>query len=478
MGEGETRIYQKGPLTIGIHTPERKHLNLLKEEFTALVEGCIFTPQYKSGNWDGRICMISMDGSMPYGLLTDLLRAHKKLFPEVKIRVDDSVKEMYRRGASITPNYDLSLVPYPYQTDCIEKSLTYGVGIVRSSVSSGKSLMISYIIKTLLESGTISNCLLLVPNKSLVEQFYSDMGEYGLSNIISVGRVYQKYKDWDNQVVIATWQTMMNNTDRLPHYQSVIVDETHTVRGKVLRDILSQMVNAKFRLGFTGTMPPGKLESWNVKSFLGPIIADYSSGELAEQGYISKCNVRIYNIQYQNDYNGTYDDVKDAIFNNEFRLNMVRNIIQEADSNILVLVGKVAKEGDILKEWLETRLEGKEIVFLSGRDDVDKREMWRKECEVKRNIVLIATYAIFQQGINIPSLKYILLASPFKSKVRVLQSVGRALRKHIDKKDGAWIYDIQDVAKYLDKHGNIRSRYYSSEGFNVEDIVVEEGQTF
>ena len=115
-------------------------------------------------------------------------------------------------------------------------------------------------------------------------------------------------------------------------------------------------------------------------------------------------------------------------------------------------------------------------MFLSGRDDVDEREKWRKRMEKRKDIVLIATYGILSTGVNIPSLSHVVLASPFKSKIRVLQSIGRALRKHEKKEDtGATIYDIQDQTKYLSKHNGIRSRYYSMEGFEIKETILNEG---
>jgi len=147
-------------------------------------------------------------------------------------------------------------------------------------------------------------------------------------------------------------------------------------------------------------------------------------------------------------------------------------IHDQLDHNVLLLVGKVEKEGDYLKDILGTN---KEVVFLSGRDSVETREMWRAEMKNRKDVALIATYGIFQQGINIPNLKYIILASPFKSKIRVLQSIGRALRKHADKENGAYIFDLHDHTTFFEKHGDVRYRYYDAEKFHIEEHLFEEG---
>ena len=257
----------------------------------------------------------------------------------------------------------------------------------------------------------------------------------------------------------------------------IVVSNCHSTKANELKKIMSKSLKARYRLGFTGTMHSSNLDNWNVKSFIGPVIREYSSGFLAEQGYVSKCNIKMLNVEYLNDeWEGTYDEVRDEIFNNEYRIGIIKNVIDKLDHNVLVLVGKVEKEGEFLKEKIKNAT-SKEVVFLSGRDDIEVRERWRQECGERKDVVIIATYGIFQQGINIPSLKYVILASPYKSKVRVLQSVGRALRKHSDKKDGAVIFDIHDHIKYFKEHGNIRLRFYDSEKFDIKEYLFEEGNS-
>jgi superfamily II DNA or RNA helicase len=252
----------------------------------------------------------------------------------------------------------------------------------------------------------------------------------------------------------------------------LIISNCHATKAHQLKKILVKSVRAKYRLGFTGTMHSSILDNWNTKSYLGPILKEYPSGLLADKGFISKCNVNILNLEYMGEkIEGTYDEVKDIVFTNKFRTNIINNLVNKLDHNVLLLVGKVEKEGDYLLENLSTN---KELVFLSGRDSVDEREKWRNKMKDRKDIALIATYGIFQQGINIPNLKYIILASPFKSKIRVLQSIGRALRNHADKENGAYIFDLHDHTTFFEKHGNIRYRYYDSEKFKINEYLFEE----
>jgi len=476
VGYELVNISQHNPMLIKINTEDINYLDDIKDIFTERVEGFQFMPQYRSGGWNGTTCMIhKFQNTMPYGLLFDFIREHRKCFPRHKLTVDPEVKEIFK-GPKFIPRYNLSLYPRNYQKESIRACLDYTKGIIRSATASGKSLVISYIVKTLLEreKSGVKNAIIIVPTITLVEQFFGDMMEYGIPEDY-IGRVHGKSKQWDQPITISTWQTLKNNHDQLTNYNCVIVDEVHQSKAFQLKKILVKSVRAKYRLGFTGTMHSGVLDNWNTKSFLGPILKEYPSGLLADKGFISKCNVNVLNLEYKGEaYEGTYDEVKDEVFTNSFRISLINDLVDRLDHNVLLLVGKVEKEGDYLKDILSTN---KEVVFLSGRDSVEVREEWRERMKHRKDVALIATYGIFQQGINIPNLKYIILASPFKSKIRVLQSIGRALRTHADKENGAYIFDLHDHTTFFEKHGDVRYRYYDSEKFHISEYLFEEGDT-
>jgi superfamily II DNA or RNA helicase len=468
-------ISQQNPMLIKINTEDVDYIDDMREHFTEYVEGFQYMPQYRSGGWNGKTCMMHKFNTLPYGLLFELMKAHKKYFPRHELTVDPEVKAIFR-GPTFIPRYNLSLYPRNYQKESIRACLNYTKGIIRSATASGKSLVISYIVKTLLErkKSGVENAIIIVPTISLVEQFYGDMIEYGIPEDF-IGRVHGKSKQWDYPITISTWQTLRNNHDKLMNYNCVIVDEVHQSKAFELKKILVKSIRARYRLGFTGTLHSGVLDNWNTKSYLGPVLKEYPSGLLADKGFISKCNVNVLNLEYKGErHEGTYDEVKDEVFTNEFRLSIINKLVDSLDHNTLLLVGKVEKEGDYLKDNLNTN---KEVVFLSGRDSVELREEWRGKMADRKDVALIATYGIFQQGINIPNLKYIILASPFKSKIRVLQSIGRALRSHADKENGAYIFDLHDHTTFFEKHGDIRYRYYDSEKFHISEYLFEEGDT-
>lgn len=445
-------------------------LKSIDEYFTASVPNAHFMPQVRAGLWSGKVKLFDLNKqSLPYGLLSDLLKGVKKLYPEEYIGIDSTVKNIYK-GTDVVPDYNLTRFPYYYQKDCIEACLKYSKGIIRSATASGKSLTITYIIKALMENNLVKHTLIVVPTTALVEQFYADMIEYGIAKSY-LGKVYEGHNDFDKDIVISTWQSLMRNHKYLPNYNCIIFDEVHLLKSTELTKICKKSIHANYRYGFTGTLPDNRLDMLNIKSYLGPVLREYGAGQLSEEGFISKANINVIHFNHGVDFIGEYNEIKEQAFQDKARLKLLSDIAIGVDRNILILVGLVEKEGQVLEAYIREKT-NKTVIFLSGKDKVDEREHWRKECGVRKDIILIATYQIFSTGLNIPSLKYVIFGSPFKSEIRVLQSIGRALRLHADKLDGAIIYDIIDECEYLDKHGNKRLKYYKNEGFKVTEFNI------
>lgn len=464
------RLEMKDRKKISIRTNSRKYITSMIESFTRHVPGYYHMPLYRSGSWNGKSCMINgTNHTLPYGLLIDYMRFHKEIWPDIKLEIDDDVKSLFR-GFPLEVKYDLNLLPRPYQKESIEICLKRAKGIIRSATASGKSLVISYIIKNLMDNKLIEKSLIVVPSISLIEQFYSDMIDYGMK--YDIGKVFSKSHEWNKDIVISTWQSLSKNHKMLPNYDLVIVDECHGVKSHELKKIMA-LSAAHYKFGFTGTLHIDDLDNWNTKAYIGPILKEYPSGLLAEQGFISKCNVKSILINYLDPPKGPYLYIKDIVFKNQFRLKFIANLVESLNHNVLLLVG-LLDEGHMLKKCLE-KYTKKEVVFLSGKDDVDIREEWRqKMMKGNSDIALIATYGIMAQGINIPNLKYMVMASPFKAKIRVLQSIGRTLRKHEDKQEGSYIFDICDQVKFFKKHGEIRHKFYQTEKFDIEVQEVNE----
>jgi len=254
-----------------------------------------------------------------------------------------------------------------------------------------------------------------------------------------------------------------------------VISNCHTSNAKVLRDILYGCHNASFRIGMTGTMPSNKLDELNVMSYIGPVLKTFRGRDLADLGYISKCTVKMIHIEYTDEPSGDYQNVRDEVFLKEYRVGLIKHIISETPNSILILVEKVEKEGDPLTDIIRESFPNKKVVFLSGRDSSEERERWRNDMNDNDDIVIIATYPVMQQGTNIKSLRTIILASPTKSFIRVIQSLGRVLRKHVSKElGGAELYDLGDECKYLTDHAEKRERHYEKERHEIKIIKLKE----
>lgn len=469
-------------LKFKIDTDEYDYLSELNNYFSAYTEGFRFSPLYKTGQWDGKIYMLNKTNlTLPIGLLTDFLRFHKKYFNDYKLNLDEDLKNIIKKED--ISNLELEpckLWDYrDYQEFSIKKAIEYKRGIIRACTGAGKTLIIYGIIKNLLKYQKISNAIIIVPSVSLIKQFYSDIIEYGIDKK-DVGMFFSKIKDFDKKITISTWQTLKNRKDIILNYDCVIVDECHGVRGIELSNIL-QLSEAKYKIGCTGTLPDDQIELWNIKSYLGPVLYEVSTSELADLGYLAQCKVKFFNIYYKKNtrFSRDYFEAVNDIFDNEFRLSFINNLINKLNDTILILVNKVETEGEFLKEVILKNYNIKEenITFISGKMNADIREEWRKKVikNHDKKYIIIATFGVFQQGINIPNLKYLIFASPTKSKIRLLQSIGRTLRMFTNKEDGAIIYDIVDYNnRWFPKQGDIRLRHYYKEKFEVEEYELKE----
>lgn len=254
---------------------------------------------------------------------------------------------------------------------------------------------------------------------------------------------------------------------------NIVVSNCHSSKSKEINSIM-RACKCKYKFGVTGTIPDHPLEKMRVISYIGPIWKKYNAKWLADNGYLSHCKVKQIKIKYKEGIKSRdYEDIRKDIFRRPYRLNIIKGITSNLE-NSLILVERVEDEGEYIKDYLSKNLKNKKVIFLSGKDKPEEREKWRKKMEKEKNIVLIATYGIFSTGINIKALNNILLISSSKSKIRVLQSIGRSLRLHENKKDGAIIWDFSDQVKNLRDHSNSREKFYDKEEFETETIEMDE----
>jgi superfamily II DNA or RNA helicase len=339
--------------------------------------------------------------------------------------------------------------------------------------------MITGVIKTLLKHEKINTCIIIVPTISLVSQFYKDMIEYGMDEE-GIGRCGDGLKEFDKDIVISTWQTLIKYKAKIKRFECVIVDETHKGKCKSISDLL-QTSMASWRFGFTGTLPNTDLELMQVQSYIGPKVLDIPAHALMKDGYISNLTILMYYLSYKDKIKRktSYNDAKVGIFHNSFRLNIIKNILTNIKTNSLVLVNKVEDEGEFITNYLiENRVYNKEnIIFISGKMKGKDREYWREKINnSKERHCIVATYQTFATGINLPNLTHLILASSFKSNITSGQSIGRLLRLHASKSEnGAIVYDLVDMCyKSFIKQGSVRLKYYEDEKFEVIEKELKE----
>ena len=446
----------------------------IEEYLTDYKKGYLFMPRYRSGIWNGKISVFNKPTrSFPYGLLPEVLRHTKKEWSEdTKITMESDVKKLFGSGNKPEFSYDLNFKPYPYQQECIEALVKATKGLVIVATAGGKSLIIAYIIKNL--PVETSKTLIIVPTLQLVDQFKGDLIDYGFPEDW-IGSVNATKKEFDKQVVVSTWQSLKNTIGKVELFDCIICDEVHTAAASVISGILKDAKKAKYRFGVTGTLPTNRLDALTVQSFIGPVLKTFTGKDLADLGYVSKCVIKQVHIKYNKSFGKDYNTIRDEVFIHPFRLGVIRGLAKDTTNTMLILVERIEKEGVILEKYLREQLPEKNIIFLSGKDKSSIRDAWRKDMNYQDNIVCIATYPIFQQGVNIPTLREIVLASSSKSFIRVIQSLGRTLRKHVSKElGGAIMWDICDDVKHLKDHANVRYKHYIKEKHIVEEIKIEE----
>lgn len=515
-------LYDK--LWLKIDSDDIKMFEKIRDHFSYYVDGYFFMPKYKSGVWDGKIHLFK-DSKLPYGLLFELIKFLNKQKEEVKL--SQEVKNLFGQNEinSYRLNNDLKFEPRSYQNEIVKICLEMRKGIFVSPTASGKSFSIALIIDNINKNYGIKKTLIIVPNTSLILQFYDDLIDYGINKEL-LGKFYADEKDWDKPILISTWQSLSYDNEKirkteiknlkkeiakksntkeerekakerldfirskeyienvkelmetrqnlLDEVDCFFVDECQILKSDQLSLLVQKMKNADWRYACTGTLPKSRIDSANIISYIGPVIKRYTVKELTKLGYLNECLIKQYKINYAQKISGSLNEIKDQLFVNLYRQSIINGIVEEnEEENILFLVNRIEKEGIVLENQLRNRFPDYQIKYIQGKVKGEEREIWRKKCNEEKKVILIANYSLFQAGINIPNLSRIVLVSSFKGEVRILQSIGRSLRKPENKKSSI-IYDLCDQVKYLKSHGKTRLGIYEEEEYEVEEIVFKE----
>jgi len=326
-------------------------------------------------------------------------------------------------------------------------------------------------------AATSKKILIIVPTTSLVEQMVNDFCDYGWSADDFVHKIYSgKDKNTNKNIIISTWQSIYKFPKRyFDDIDCVIGDEAHLFKSKSLTGIMTKLHNAKYRFGFTGTLDGSKTHKWVLEGLFGDCEQVTKTDTLIKSGYLSKFRIKVLLCKHPAQHFETYHDEIEYLINHKGRNNLIKNLVKDLTGNTLVLFNYVEKHGDPLHDLINSSIEPtRKLFFVHGGTDVEDREEVRLLTETENDAIIIASYGTFSTGINIKRLHNIIFASPSKSRIRNLQSIGRVLRKG-EGKDMATLYDIADNIggqNYTLRHLNDRVNIYNDENFKYEVIKV------
>ena len=477
-------IKKKNEVYITIQSPEEHVHRELSDYFTFEVPEAKFlkkNPRYKY--WDGTIRLYSPGtGELYHGLMkhVQLWADEKQYNVEYEKNdwygdVEDDNKFVSPAGVKHFMDKICNIKPRPYQYKAVYEALKYNRKLLLSPTGSGKSLMIYSIVRYY--AATAKKILIVVPTTSLVEQMVNDFISYGWNADDFVHKIYSgKDKNTDKPIIISTWQSIYKFPKRyFDDIDCVIGDEAHLFKSKSLTGIMTKLHNAKYRFGFTGTLDGSKTHKWVLEGLFGDCERVTKTDDLIKEGYLSKFRIKVLLCKHAPQHFESYHDEMEYLVGHKGRNNLIKNLVDDLKGNTLVLFNYVEKHGEPLYELINNTIDPeRKIFFVHGGTDVEDREEVRQITETEDDAVIIASYGTFSTGINIKRLHNIVFASPSKSRIRNLQSIGRVLRKGKNK-DMATLYDIADDIggqNYTLRHLNERVNIYNDENFKYEVIRV------
>lgn len=458
----------------------------LSDQFTFDIPGAKFMPQYRSRHWDGKIRLFNVQtGEIYIGLLDKIItfcdnHNYTFEFKENKYyglpgEIDESIS---LEGVKDYMKSICSHEPRDYQIQGVHDALKYKRKLLLSPTASGKSLMIYSVVRYFVEQGM--NILLVVPTTSLVEQMYKDFEDYGWKSSNYCHKVYGgSERVSDKPVVISTWQSIYKLEKQFfDRFDVVIGDEAHQFKSKSLISIMSKLHDAKYRFGFTGTLDGTQTHKLVLEGLFGPTYKLIKTDELIKKGYLSKLNIKVLLLKHEPQKLETYEDEVQYLIAHDKRNKFIKNLTLDLKGNTLVLFNRVSTHGEPLYEMINNdKGDNRKVFFIHGGIDTEERELVRKITEQESNAIIVASYGTFSTGINIRNLHNIIFASPSKSRIRNLQSIGRVLRKGKEKVS-ATLYDIADDITHNSKrnytlnHLVERIKIYNEENFDYEIISI------
>lgn len=452
-----------------------RHLSMeLSEYFTFYVPGYQFVPAYRNRIWDGKIRLYNLQTNQIYlGLIPHLKQfceersysyQYEDLEDEFSVyqaqKFIDSLN-LHSRGKPIEVR--------EHQRNAFIHAMQSRRALLVSPTASGKSLIIYLLFRQLLQYQNLKG-LIIVPTTSLVEQLYSDFADYSSHNGFEVSeivhKIYQGKEKFSetSKLYISTWQSLYNlPKEYFQQFDYIIGDEAHLFKAQSLTKIMTNANKTKYRIGLTGTLDGTKTHKLVLEGLFGPVEKVITTKELIEKKQLSEFNIKCLVLKHppemaEKSKDWTYQEEIEYLIRSDNRNRFIRNLAVSLNKNTLILYQMVEKHGKILYNMISEKAKGRKVFFIHGGVETEDREMIRSIMEKENDAIVVASFGTFSTGINIRNLHNIIFASPSKSRVRNLQSIGRGLRQN-EGKEMAILYDIADDLRHK-KHVNFTLQHF------------------
>jgi len=463
--------------------------SLLQRQFEYEIPSARFMPSVRLGRWNGKTAFFNANGTTYINLLSEIIPILEKRNYQLEL---DDLRD-YSHDMHFDPIREDSFahIVWPekhpaagkpvmlrdYQVTAVNDFLTNRQCIQELATSAGKTLITAAVSLMVQQYG---RSIVIVPNKSLVEQTEADYLNLGLD----VGVYYGDRKEVNHTHVICTWQSidiiikgtaLVDINEFLEGVICVIVDETHSAKANKLRSMLCGcMAKIPIRLGLTGTIPPEKIDYTSLITSIGPVTNKLTAKQLQDKKVLSDCHVKILQLQDQREFSNYQAELKFLVEDVSRMEVIAKQILDIKNSgNTLVLVDRI-EAGKMLQIMLSSEAslyDQPEVTFVSGKMKQADRKDEYESIATSNNQITIATYGVAAVGINAPRIFNVVLIEPGKSFVRVIQSIGRGIRRTEDK-NFVQIYDITSSCKFAKRHLTKRKEFYKNAQypFDIEKV--------
>jgi superfamily II DNA or RNA helicase len=484
---GTVKVIVKDEVNVKLEGIDAMDRRALVKMFSYEIPGARYLPAVRLGRWDGKVSYFNLGGTTYVNLLDKILpflydknydielediRDYTTNFTFNEIDEDSFSDRLWPVGH---PAAGQPIILRDYQVEIVNNFLKNPQCLQEVATGAGKTLITAALSLSVEQMG---RSIVVVPNKDLVKQTEADYKNLGLD----VGVYFGDRKEWGKTHTICTWQSLnvlLKNTksgdadvtigEFVEGVVCIIIDEAHQAKADALKELLTGVMSTvPIRWGLTGTIPKEQYAAQALFCTIGPVIHRLSAKELQDQGVLSQCHVNIVQLQDNSEFTNYQSELK-FLLENKPRMDKVAEMVQAIalEGNTLVLVDRINAGQELVSRIPDS-------VFVNGDTKSDKRKAEYDEVATSQTKIIVATYGVAAVGINIPRIFNLVLIEPGKSFVRVIQSIGRGIRKAEDK-DFVQIWDVTSSCKFAKRHLTKRKEFYREANypFTIEKIAYK-----